>query len=96
MRQKLELFLPIWDPTFWAPILPHFVGALFEWGPLLKEGLPKKGPCFHERQKIELFPQNLTNRGPLFGASTLGPPTLFRFVGPLFDRGPPQNGTLFS
>jgi hypothetical protein len=34
----------------------------------------QRGPGFYERQKTELFPQNLPIRGHHFGATTLGPP----------------------
>jgi hypothetical protein len=71
---------------------PHFITICG--GPLkgtsFKEGLHKMGPCFYERQKIELFPQNLINLGPQFEGTQ--PPTLSHFVGVLFEWGPPLKG----
>jgi hypothetical protein len=46
------------------------------------------GPCFYERQKMKLNPQNLIN----WEASTLGAPFFSYFVGALFDQGPSLKG----
>jgi hypothetical protein len=61
------------------------VGAPLK-GPPFKEGPTKWDPVFM-RQKIELFLRNLTNWGHILGA-----PTLFHFVGAIFERGPQLKG----